>query len=151
MMRLALLAVGLSTLAVAPSRESDWTIFHDPSYRFDYPKGWKITTETSPVMHYRQVQVALNNFGKERFQVLDFNTAAHPDAYGVATTLKQLPAGAIYLDIATWGGPPLPPDFKFADTPAEEIAAQLARAPEPDREDKQLFFSQIEFCKGGRR
>jgi hypothetical protein len=120
------------------------------AFSFDYPKTWRITTETSPVMHYRDVHVALNSFGRDRFQVHDFNTAPNTYEYGNDATLKQMPAGAVYLDVATWEGPPPPPDFMAPDTSDLEISVRLDKPPDLKTGDKELRARDIEFRKGGR-
>ena len=38
-------------------------------FRFQYPKGWKITSGRKSVMHYKVLFLALNNDGKENFWV----------------------------------------------------------------------------------
>jgi hypothetical protein len=103
------------------------------------------------VQHYRDVLVALNSMGKPGFQIRDLETSPGSMEFSAETTARQLPAGAAYLDIAWWGGPPgWEPEAskEVADTSA--ILAGVARSLVDSPGDKALIERHVGFQKWGK-
>jgi hypothetical protein len=148
------LALGLSGGLVGCSTAShtnsiQWATFTDTTRHFhlQYPATWKINTETIPVMHYRLVFVSLNSV--ECFTVGNLQTSENTWQYGSAETIKQLPAGAAYMDIGWWEGPPGP---RWGPDIHEMEAADLSALLKTNHEEKEdgLVVRQVEFHKWGR-
>jgi hypothetical protein len=127
---------------------AEWLTFTDAArhFHFHYPAAWKIDMDGIPVMHYRNVFVALNS--AERHTVGELEVSTNTFEYGVPTTIKQLPAGTAYMDIGCWDGP-WP---RFGPNIHEMEAADLSTLLKTNDEKKAdgLTTRQIEFHKWGR-
>jgi len=112
-------------------------------FHFQYPATWKINTDVVPVMHYRDVFVSLNS--AHRHTVGDLQVSTNTWEYGAPTTIEQLPAGTIYMDIGYWDGP-WP---RFGSNIREMEAADLSGLLKTNDEEKSdgLITRQIEFHK----
>lgn len=97
-------------------------------------------------MHYRDVFVSLNS--AQRHTVGDLQVSTNEWEYGSPTTIKQLPAGTIYMDIGYWDGP-WP---RFGSNIREMEAADLSEVFKTNDEEKTvgLITRKIEFHKWGR-
>ena len=115
-------------------------------FHFQYPATWKINTDVVPVMHYRDVFVSLNS--AHRHTVGDLQVSTNTWEYGAPTTIEQLPAGTIYMDIGYWDGP-WP---RFGSNIREMEAANLSGLLKTNDQEKSdgLITRQIEFHKWGR-
>jgi hypothetical protein len=127
---------------------SQWAPYTDPArhFHFQYPAAWKINTQVIPVMHYRDVFVSLNS--AEPHTVADLQVSSNTWGYGAPETIKQLPTGAVYLDIGYWDGP-WP---RWGPRIQEMNAADISDLLKTNREDSAdgLIRRQIEFSKWGR-
>lgn len=151
---LALVLIGLVEnldAADGQTNSEQWAVFTDTNrhFHFQYPTTWGINTEVVPVMHYREVFVSLSN--AEHLRVGDLHVATNIWKYGSAETIKQMPAGAVYMDIAWWECPGPLPRFGpgIQDMEAADLSALLNKSKE--EKDKQLITRTIEFSKWGRR
>jgi hypothetical protein len=144
-----LLLIFSRSLFAAEAADSQWATFTDAArhFHFQYPSTWKINTQNIPVMHYRDVFVSLNS--AEPHTVGDFQTESNRWAYGPDETIKQLPAGTVYMDVGYWDGP-WP---RWGAGIQEMNAADLSDLLKTNREELvgSLIRRQIEFSKWGRR
>jgi hypothetical protein len=129
-----------------------WMVFTDTNrhFHFECPASWKINEETIPVMHYRDVFVALNSMGTDHFTLRELETSPGTWQFGFPEILKQLPAGAVYMDIGWWEGPG--PMARFGPDVHEMEASDLTPLLKAAKEDEVdgLITRQIEFHKWGR-
>jgi hypothetical protein len=157
MLRLALAlgGVGFVSLNIAEGQthsSPQWTIFTETNrhFHFEYPTSWKINAEAIPFTHYRQVFVALNSMGEDHLTVRELKTSTSTWEFGTPEILKQLRAGAIYMDIGWWEGPGPLPRFGpgMHEMEGRELTALLKTAKEVEADG--LIMRQIEFHKWGR-
>ena len=141
--------VGCMAPADGQTNSMQWARFTDTNrhFHFQYPAPWRINTDVVSVMHYREVFVSLNSAA--RSTVGDFQVSTNTWGYGAPETNKQLPAGAVYMDIGWWEYPAP----RFGPGIHEMGGADLSALSKPDEEtkDKQLVTQMIEFSKWGRR
>ena len=141
--------VGSLNAADSQTNSIPWARFTDSHrhFHFQYPATWKISTDVVSVMHYREVLVSLNI--TERLTVGDLRVSTNGWGYGAPETIKQLPAGAVYMDIGWWEYPAP----RFGPGVHEMEATDLSALPLQSEatKDKQLITQTIEFSKWGRR
>jgi hypothetical protein len=144
---------GCLAAAGGQTNSLSWATFTDANrhFHFQYPATWGINNEIVSVMHYRDVFVSLNSSG--RSTVDDLQVTTNTWEYGPAETIKQLPAGTVYMDIGWWEGPGPLPRFGpgIHEMEAADLSAVLKQSQEETKLDKQLVTRTIEFSKWGRR
>ena len=140
---------GCLTPADGQTNSMQWATFTDTNrhFHFQYPATWGINTDVVSVMHYREVFVSLNSASRSTDG--DLQVSTNTWGYGAPETIKQLPAGAVYMDIGWWEYP----GPRFGPRIHEMEATDLSALPRQSDEtkDRQLATQTIEFSKWGRR
>lgn len=145
-------AAAQTQLAAAVADGAVWATYTDPKrhFQFQYPAGWNINSEATPVIHYRLVFAAVNSAGLEHFVVKEVATSPNTMELNHGLMVNMLPPGVIYLDVAWWEGPGPPQAFGPGISEMEAIdLAGVPAASVHDAADDDLTTRTYEFIKWG--
>jgi hypothetical protein len=117
-----------SAAAPLPSK---WISLRDSQHRFrlDYPPGWAVDTEVTPVAHYSMVFAALNSSGIPGLVVHELPTSPTSLELNPAIIARQVPAGTAYIDFDWQEGPGPVDEPPGAEMVGDDLTAAKTDTP----------------------
>ncbi len=95
-----------------PGLAAKWVTYRNEECHcsFDYPEGWGLSEGPEWTYQYGEGLASLNNLGRSPFWLTEQETLPNQREYGPGAFLKQLPSGAVYLEVGLCYGPPIRPE-----------------------------------------
>ncbi len=128
-----------------------WVTYRNEEYHFsfDYPEVWALSEGPEWTYRYGEGLASLNNLERSPFWLTEQEMTPNSREYGPGAFLKQLPSGAVYLEVGLSYGPPIRPQDYGPEMEASDLSSLIHEA---DWETLmgELQCYQLRFDKWGR-
>ena len=113
-----------------PGLTGEWVTYRNEEshFSFDHPEGWALSEGPKWTYHYGEGLASLNNLGRSPFWLTEQEMAPNQREYGPGAFLKQLPSGAVYLEVGLSYGPPIRPQDYGPEMEASDLSSLMQEA-----------------------
>jgi len=117
----------LASCSKRPGPTAEWITYRNEEYHFsfDYPEVWALSEGPQWTYMYGEGLASLNNLGQSPFWLTEQEMFPNEWEYGPGAFLKQLPSGAVYLEVGLSGGPPIDPQYYGPEMEASDLSSLM--------------------------
>ena len=120
----------LASCSKRPGLMAGWATYRNEEYHFsfDHPESWALSEGPEWTYRYGEGLASLNNIGRSPFWLTEQETLPNQREYGPGAFLKQLPSGAVYLEVGLSYGPPIRPQDYGPEMEASDLSSPMQEA-----------------------
>jgi len=148
-----LLLLGLMACTQAmETPTAEWTTYRNAEGHFslDAPPGWRVAEGYTMIYRYRSGLAAVNSLGRDGFWITQQQTGPSSWGYNPEVVLKQLPPGAVYLEVGLIEGPLCAPQDYGPEMEAQDLTPVRGKAEWEELVPGKLSRLELRFDKWGR-